>query len=237
MSGKIVNTAHGVEFHVAGSDGTVTMQSGPYAGLHAKLIGQGVDVRGGTAVRVVHNTHLVPFMFDPARAPNQQLPPDAAALAQVKPIIAEPVQEEQEIVTERFTTTTPTEANPFADLQVASFDDETPVSVDVETGTEEADTAPVADGDIAPTAPVADAESTLEALQTRDLKNYGISIAEFNALGLSKAQTWKLYEQVIGRTTNRPAVQQAAQAILKKANANSADYTRVVQAISRVFDA
>ena len=62
-------------------------------------------------------------------------------------------------------------------------------------------------------------------------------IAEFNALGLSKAQTWKLYEQVIGRTTNRPAVQQAAQAILKKANANSSDYTRVVQAISRTLDA
>jgi len=232
MSGQIVNTANGVEFHIAGSDGTITMQNGPYAGLRAKLIGQGIEVRGGTPVRVVHNAPLVPFMFDPSRAPNQQLPPDAEALALVKPVVVEIVRDEPEIVTEKFTTSTPTEANPFADLQVASFDDETPVSVDSDSGAK-----PDADGDLGPTVDVASPEATLKELQERDLQKFGISIAEFNALGLSKSQTWKLYEQVIGRTTNRPAVQQAAQAILKKANANSSDYTRVVQAISRVFDA
>lgn len=232
MSGQIINAAHGVEYHIAGADGTVVMQNGPFAGLRTKLIGQGIDVRGGTPVRVVHNAHLAPYMFDPGRAPSQQAAPDPSVLALIKPVTAEAVQPEHEIETEKFTTTTPTEANPFADLQVASFDDETPVAVDSESEPKE-----IADGDVTPTAPVASPDATLAILQARELKDFGISIAEFNALGLSKAQTWKLYEQVIGRTTNRPAVQQAAQAILKKANANSSDYTRVVQAISRTLDA
>lgn len=230
MNGNIKSTAHGVEYHVAGSDGTIIMQGGPFAGLRTKLIGQGIDVRHGMPVRVVHNEHIAPFIFDPAYAPNAQPAPDPSAVATAAAETKKAIEVVPEIVTEKFSQSTPTEASPFAEIQVATFDEETPIQLDAPEG----GAAPEAGIDLPETEAIG-SEKTLETLQTRELKDFGISVNEFNSLGLSKSQLWKLYEQVIGRTTNRPSVTIAAQTIMKKANANAADYTRVVQAISRII--
>lgn len=217
-------TPNGVELHIGGADGTVVMQSGPYAGLQAKLVGRGIDVRGGAQVRVVHSAPTLPFLFDPAYAVNAQPAPDQAAIDASKPIIPKEVEAPPAIVTEVFTSSTPLEANPFADIQTVSFDEETPFEVASKDGAQELESKPEA----------GTPADMLQQLQDRDLTKFGITNSEFNTLGLSTRQTWKLYEQVIGRSTNRPAIQQAAEAILKRANANASDYTRVVQAIVRV---
>lgn len=224
MSENLKVTPNGIELHVGGADGTIVMQAGPYAGLHAKLVGKGIDARGNAPVRVVHVNPTIPFMFDPAYAKNAQPAPDQAAIDANKPIIPKEVEAPAAIVTEVFTSSTPMEANPFADIQTVSFDEETPFEVAGPDGADALESKPEA----------GTPEDMLQQLQDRDLAKFGVTNMEFNALGLSKSQTWKLYEQVIGKSTNRPAIQQAAEAILKRANANASDYTRVIQAIVRI---
>lgn len=230
MSDNVKVTANGIELHIGNVDGEVIMQSGPYAGLRTKLVGRGLDVRGNVPVRVVHNAPIVPFMFDPGYAISKQPAPDQAALdamAPIVPTVVEPVQEE--ITMETFTSSTPMEANPFADIQTVSFDEE--IQVEVEP-------TPPADGatDLKSNNEAGTPAEMLQILRDRDLRKFGITNSEFNVLGLTKNQTWKLYEQVIGRSTTRPAIQQAASALLTRANANAADYTRFVQALARVVE-
>ena len=231
---SVKQTQNGIELHIGSADGTFIMDSGPYAGLRTKLVGRGLSVGANTPIRVVHSAPPIIARFDPAYSVSAQPAPDQAALDAAKPaavVEVAPVQEE-EIVTETFTSSTPTEANPFADIQTVSFDEETPV----ELAQPEAETRDGADA-LSSNHEAGTPQDMLTILQGRDLRKPAISNMEFNALGLSKSQTFKVYEQVIGRTTNRPPVQQAAQAILVKANANAADYTRVVQALARVLGA
>lgn len=230
---SVKQTQNGIELHIGSPDGTFIMDSGPYAGLRTKLVGRGLSVGASTPIRVVHAAPPIIARFDPAYAVSAQPAPDQAALDAAKPAaVVEVATVEEEIVTETFTSSTPTEANPFADIQTVSFDEETPVEL-AQPETDAQDGAETLSSNHEAGTPL----DMLTILQGRDLRKASISNMEFNALGLSKSQTFKVYEQVIGRTTNRPPVQQAAQAILVKANANAADYTRVVQALARVLGA
>lgn len=213
---------NGVELHVASSTGHIIPKSGPLAGLRVKLLGKNV-VRGGTPVRLVPGEERAPYFFDAAYVvkPVPAIDPEAAAATNKAVKNPEPLEANDPVV-ESFRMSAPTEANPFADIQVATFDDDEAVSAGgVSAAPGDADTA-------------VDPEELMQLLQERDLRKFGITDVEFTALCLSKAQVWKIYEQVIGRSTNRPTIQQAVAAVLKKSRANAADYSRVVSVIKRV---
>lgn len=221
---SIEHTGAGVVWHVGRPDGTFVPTEGEFAGLRMKLIGTGTPMRNPNIAVVHHNPPVLQY-FDPGHA--KPTPPDPesarAALhlmqAQEKPVVKMPVRE---IQTEKFTKNTPTEANPFADLQTIEIDEDELVQAETDEGSQEFETIELDEG-----------TTVLDMLLARELRDFGMTAEEFNSVGLSKKQFWKVYEQVIGRVTNKPSSAQAVTTILSKANANAADYSRVIQAIKR----
>jgi len=225
----IKHTRGGVEIHLNDPYGNGTVRDGVFAGQNVLILG-GRPVRAGAPVRVVHQAPQIPFVFDPTYAPDKQPPLDpegAAAMAEAKKI--PDVIDLPEVEMETFTKSTPTEANPFADMQIATFDEDESVAM-----LPEVTESPAVPGAVTESTQKtsSDPEELIKILQERDLRRFGISDSEFNALCLKKAQVRKIYEQVIGRSSNQPTVNQAVQAILKKARSNAADYTRVVNSIA-----
>jgi hypothetical protein len=219
-----MSTPQNHEIHVAGPDGTIIMRDGAYAGLRAKVFGG--TVVHGSQVTVVHHEPTIPVMFDAGHA--KILPPDPiAALAQQQIPALPKVEEPKAIVGESFKSSMPTSTNPWADLQVTVDDDEELVVAEI---IEECELTPAeanASNDLS-------TDELIEMLTSRDLAQATMTAEEFNALKLTKRQLWKLYEQVCGRGTNKVSVPQAIEKILKSANTNAANYTRVVAAVRRV---
>jgi ribosomal 50S subunit-associated protein YjgA (DUF615 family) len=147
----------------------------------------------------------------------------------VKPAeVVKPVEVvKPEIVTEAFTKNSPTSADPWADIQITVDEDEI-VEAEVISSTDDK-----SNKDLNAMAELTPEELFAELLE-RDLRDFGLTEQEFNALRLSKRQLWKLNEQVIGRTANKPTVAQAIRAILEKANKDASNYARVMAAIKRV---
>jgi hypothetical protein len=206
-----------VELVMKRPDGTVVMSQGALAGVRTKLLG-GQASRSGV-VRVTHAAPGPAAYFDPAYA--VQRAPDPSLV--VKPVeVVKP-----EIVTEAFTKNSPTSADPWADIQITVDEDEI-VEAEVISSTEDKSNAELnAMSELTP-------EELFAELLERDLRDFGLTEQEFNALRLSKRQLWKLNEQVIGRTANKPTVAQAIRAILEKANKDASNYARVMAAIKRV---
>ena len=212
------------EFHVKRSDGTIIMREGQYAGLRAKLMGG--QFSQSAYVTVVHQEPRIPYIFESGRA--NVLPPDPAKAAeQLRQNVPELVKkEETKIAAESFKSSTPTSANPWADLQIVVDDSEEIVEAEIiETTLSPAE---------ANTSNETTPEDLIELLLTRDLAQATMTVEEFNALKLTKRQLWKLFEQVIGQTTQKPTVENAITKILARANANAANYSRVISAIKRV---
>lgn len=211
-----------VEIVMHRNDGTIVMTQGALAGVRTKLLG-GQASRSGV-VRVAHAAPGPAAYFDPAYA--QQKPIDPSAI--VKPVeTPKAVEAEQpKIMTEAFTKSAPTSADPWADIQITVDEDEIVEAEVIET-VEKSNAELNASSELSP-------EELFAELLDRDLRNFGLTEQEFNALRLSKRQLWKLNEQVIGRTANRPTVQYAIKAIIDKANKDASNYARVMAAIKRV---
>lgn len=211
------------ELHTNRPDGTFIMHSGPYAGLRTKLMGG--NVLKSNNVVVHHHEPLIPYIFDASYAVVP--PPDPAAAALVSSPVTLPPKEVVKPQTETYKTNTPTESNPWADLQIVVEDEDEIVHATVVSEREITPTEANQSNDLEP-------EELIEILVSRDLAHATMTAEEFNALKLSKRQLWKLYSQIIGHTTNKPTVPQAIDAILKRANASGGNYSRVTSAIKRV---
>jgi hypothetical protein len=216
------NHPHNVELVVQRPDGTIVMTQGAYAGVRAKLLG-GQSVRSGT-VRVVHAEPTPLPYFDPAYAKPQPIDANALVAVVAAPTQVEP--EQPQITTEVFTKSTPTEANPWEDIQVTINEDEV-VSAEIISDVPQSNGALNQPSELSP-------EELFDELINRDLRDFGLTEQEFNALRLSKRQLWLLNERVIGRTANKPTVPQAIRAIIEAANKDGSNYSRVMAAIKRV---
>jgi hypothetical protein len=127
-----------------------------------------------------------------------------------------------EVPMEQFTMSKPTEANPFADLQIVVDDDDDIVAAEVIESSESID-----EDELTP-------DEFVEVLLERDLRTAKLSPEDFNKLCMSKKQLWHLHEQVVGRTVNKPTPTQGIANIIKNANSSGANFRRVVDAIKRV---
>lgn len=212
------------EVHIARPDGTIIMTQGAFAGLRTKIMG-GTTLKSNV-VTIVHHDPTIPYIFDPSYAVIP--PPNAAAAAAQMLQNPNPVKEEIKVIkAETFISKTPTEANPWADLQIDIEDEDVEVVADVIEERELTAAEANASNDMT-------SDELIEMLMTRDVASASMTVEEFNALKLSKRQLWRLYEQVIGQTVNKPNVQIAIQHVLKKANSSPANYSRVTMAIKRV---
>ena len=223
----IENTGSGVVWHVGRPDNTFIPTEGEFAGIRMKLVG--TPTRNPN-VAIIHHNPMIPQYFDPGHVKPVPPDPDAARAAVALEKAREtPVakMEVKEIQTEKFTKNTPTDANPFADLQTIEIDEDELVQAETPDAAGEFETIELDEG----------TGTMLDILLARDLKEFGVTAEEFNSIGLTKRQFWKLYEQVIGRVTNKPSSAQAVSTLLAKANANAADYSRFIQAVKRIQDA
>lgn len=211
------------EIHTQRPDGTFVATHGPFAGLRAKMMG-GQTAKNGQ-IRIVHHEPTLPYYFDPAYSKAQPIEPSLIQ-AQIVAAVEAEKKPEQTITTEAFTKNAPTEANPWADLQIEIDEDEIVTS---EVISEE----PLSNAEINNSGELS-TDELLDILINRDLRDFGMTNEEFNSLRLSKKQLWRLHEQIIGRSANKPTVSQAIKAVIDKANTSGSNYARVMQAIKRV---
>lgn len=205
--------------HISRPDGSFVANAGEFAGTRVRVM-SGTRVLGGARVSVTNYDSLVPAFFDPA-GKMKPLRPDALPTREDPKDTLKARPDVKEIQMEQFTMSKPTEANPFADLQIVIDDDDDIVAAEIIGEVEDAEEH-------------LEGDELLESLFERDLKTAKLTAEEFNALKLNKKQLWHLNEQVIGRTVNKPTPSQAIKDILKSANSNGANYRRVIDAIKRV---